>query len=152
MIEERIIELGLKIPEVPKPVAAYVPAVQSGGFVFTAGQVPFSGKELKYRGKLGSDFSVEEGYEAAKIAALNCLSAVKGVIGDLDRVEQIVKVNGYVNSAPGFISQAQVINGASELLLDIFGERGVHARAALGSFELPLGAAVEVEIIAKVAQ
>lgn len=149
MVEQKLKELGLEVPEVAKPVAAYVPAVKVGGYVYTAGQIPFVNGELKYRGKLGKDFTVEEGYEAAKFCALNCLAAIKSVV-DLDDIEQVVKVVGFVNSAEGFNEQPKVINGVSELLGEVFGEKGKHARSAVGVNELPLNAAVEVEMIVKV--
>ncbi|MHB1421519.1 MAG: RidA family protein [Bacillota bacterium] len=148
--EKRIEELGLKIPEAPKPVAAYIPAVRVDNLIFTSGQIPFVHGELLFRGKVGADLSEEEGYQAAKVCALNCLSVIKGLIGSLDRVDKIVKVTGYVNSAPGFNRQPLVINGASELLADIFGEAGQHARAAVGVCELPVDAAVEVDMVVRV--
>ena len=146
-IELKLQELGLTLPEPAKPVAAYVPAVQVSGMVYTSGQIPLVKGEVKYKGKLGSDFTVEEGYEAAKICALNCLAAAKGVIGNLDRIEKVVKVVGFVNSAPGFTDQPKVVNGASELLGKVFGPAGEHARSAVGVAELPLGVAVEIEMI-----
>lgn len=148
--EAKLQELGLKVPEVAKPVAAYVPAVKVGDYVYTSGQIPFVEGKLKYVGKVGKDLSLEEGYEAAKVCALNCLAAVKCVIGSLDKVEQIVKVVGFVNSAPGFADQPKVVNGASELIGQVFGTAGEHARSAVGVAELPLNAAVEVEMIVKV--
>ncbi|SDF60613.1 RidA family protein [Sporolituus thermophilus] len=148
--EAKLQELGLKVPEVAKPVAAYVPAVKVGDYVYTSGQIPFVEGKLKYVGKVGKDLSLEEGYEAAKVCALNCLAAVKSVIGSLDKVEQIVKVVGFVNSAPGFADQPKVVNGASELIGQVFGTAGEHARSAVGVAELPLNAAVEVEMIVKV--
>lgn len=148
--EAKIKELGLTIPEAPKPVAAYVPAVRSGNLVYTAGQIPFLNGELKYKGKLGKDLTVEEGYEAAKLCALNCLSVIKGVIGDLDKIVRVVRVGGFVNSVPEFSDQPKVVNGASELLGQIFGEAGKHARAAVGSINLPINAAVEVEMVVEV--
>jgi enamine deaminase RidA (YjgF/YER057c/UK114 family) len=150
MFESKLKELGFDLPPAPKPVAAYVPAVETGGYVYTAGQLPFVDGELKYIGKLGDELSEEQGCEAAKICALNCLSAVKGVVGSLDNIERIVKVTGFVNSTPGFTRQPGVINGASELLGEIFGEAGLHARSAVGVAQLPLGAACEVEMIVKV--
>ena len=149
-IEEKIKEMGLVLPEAPKPVAAYVPAVQSGKLVFTSGQLPFVNGELQYVGKLGDTYSVEEGYQAAKLCALNALSVIKSIVGSLDRVTQIVKVVGFVNSAAGFNDQPKVINGASELLGAIFGDAGKHARSAVGVNELPLNSAVEVEMIVEV--
>lgn len=149
-IEERIKEMGLELPEAPKPVAAYVPAVKIDNCVYTSGQIPFVNGELKYTGKVGSDVSEQDGYLAAKVCALNCLSVAKSLIGSLDKIEQIVKVNGYVASAAGFNMQPKVINGASELLGELFGEKGKHARAAVGVNELPLNAVCEVELIIKV--
>ena len=146
-IELKLQELGLTMPEPAKPVAAYVPAVQVSGTVYTSGQIPLVKGEVKYKGKLGQEFNVEEGYEAAKICALNCLAAAKGVIGNLDRIEKVIKVVGFVNSAPGFTDQPKVVNGASELLGKVFGPAGEHARSAVGVAELPLGVAVEVEMI-----
>ena len=149
-VEEKLKDLGLELPPCPKPVAAYVPAVEASGFVFASGQTPVVGDKLMYRGNVGSEISVEQAYEAAKICALRCLAELKSAIGTLDRVERIVKVTGYVNSAPGFGDQPKVVNGASELLEKIFGEKGKHARAAIGVAELPDGAAVEIEMIALV--
>lgn len=148
--EAKIKELGLEIPDAPKPVAAYVPGVLIDGYVYTSGQIPFVNGELKYTGKVGADLSQEEAYEAAKVCAINCLGVVKSLIGSLDKVEKVVKVTGFVNSAPGFNAQPQVVNGASELLGQIFGEAGQHARSAVGVSELPADAAVEVEMIVKV--
>ncbi len=148
--EEKIKSLGLELPEPPKPVAAYVPAVKVDNYVYTSGQLPFVNGELKYKGKVGKDVQEEDAYEAAKICALNCLSVIKGVIGDLDNIEQVVKINGYVASAPGFNLQPKVINGASELIGEIFGNIGQHARSAVGVNELPLDATCEVEMIVKV--
>lgn len=149
-IEERLKEMQIELPPCPTPVAAYVPGVVASGFVFASGQTPIEGDELVYKGKVGSDLSVREGYQAAKICAVRCLSELKAVVGDLDRIEQIVKVNGYVNSTGNFGEQPMVINGASELLEKVFGERGKHARAAIGVSTLPGNAAVEVELIAKI--
>jgi enamine deaminase RidA (YjgF/YER057c/UK114 family) len=149
-IEKRIEALGLDLPEVPKPVASYIPAVHSGNYVFTSGQLPVIKGELTRRGKVGSDLTVEEGYECAKVAALNCLAAVQSVVGALDRVKRVVRVVGFVNSAPGFEDQPKVINGASDLLVEIFGDQGKHARLALGTSELPMGAPVEVEMVVEV--
>jgi len=149
-VEAKLQELGIVLPEVPAPVAAYVPAVLAGGFVYTAGQIPFVEGKLKYSGVLGKDLSLEQGVEAAKICALNAIAAVKSVLGDLDRVEQVVKLTGWISSANDFTDQAKVMNGASELVGRIFGQVGKHARAAVASNVLPLGAPVEVEMIVKV--
>ena len=148
--EAKIKSMGLEIPEAPKPVAAYVPAVKIDGYVYTSGQIPFVNGELKYKGKVGKEVKEEDAYQAAKICALNCLSVIKGVAGSLDNIEQIVKVTGFVASADGFDMQPKVINGASELIGEIFGEAGQHARAAVGVNELPLNSTCEVEMIVKV--
>ena len=149
-IEKKAQAMGLAIPEAPKPVAAYAPGVKSGDMIYTSGQLPIVNGELKYKGKVGAEVSEEAGYEAAQACALNCLGVVKGLIGDLDLIEQIVKVTGYVNSADGFTMQPKVINGASELLQELLGAKGIHARCALGVNELPLNAACEVEMIVRV--
>ena len=149
LYEAKLKEMGIELPEAPKPLAAYIPAIQAGEFVYTSGQVPLASGELKYKGKVGSDLTEEQGYEAARLCAINCLSAIKGVIGDLDKIAQVIKVTGFVNSAPGFSSQPKVINGASEFLSQVFGDAGKHARAAVGVSELPINAAVEVEMIVK---
>jgi enamine deaminase RidA (YjgF/YER057c/UK114 family) len=148
--EAKLKELGIGLSQAPKPVAAYVPAVRAGEFVYTSGQITMVNGELKYQGKLGKDLTVQEGYQAARICALNALSAIRDVVGSLDEIEQIIKVVGFVNSAPGFIEQPKVINGASELLGEIFGAAGQHARSAVGVNELPLNTAVEVEMIVKI--
>ncbi|MGB9867078.1 MAG: RidA family protein [Bacillota bacterium] len=146
-IEQRLKELGITVPEPAKPVAAYVPAVISGNLVYTAGQIPLKDGQLAFKGKVGQELSLEQGYEAAKICTINCLAAIKGVLGSLDRVKRVVKVTGFVNSAPGFTDQPKIVNGASELLVQVFGEKGKHARSAVGVAELPLNAAVEVEMV-----
>lgn len=148
--EKKLQEMGLAVPEAPKPVAAYVPGVKVGEFIYTSGQIPLVKGELKYKGKIGETVSVEDGYEAAKVCALNCLGVIKNLIGDLDKIEQVVKVVGFVNSADGFNMQPKVINGASELLGAVFGEKGAHARSAVGVNELPLDSACEVELIVKI--
>ncbi len=149
-IESRIKVIGLSLPEVPKPVAAYIPAKQSGNLVFTAGQLPMVNGELFSKGLLGQDVEVDEANKAARICTLNALAAIKGVIGDLDRIKQIVRVVGYVASVPTFTQQPAVVNGASELLLEIFGENGKHARSAVGMAVLPLNASVEIELIVEI--
>ncbi|RBM19612.1 RidA family protein [Streptomyces sp. PT12] len=145
-VEARLAELGLALPDVAPPVAAYVPAVVTGPYVYTSGQVPLVGGELRGAGKVGAEVSPEEAKELARICALNALAAVKSVAGSLDRVARVVKVVGFVASAPSFTGQPQVINGASELLGHVFGERGRHARSAVGVAVLPLDAPVEVEM------
>ena len=149
-IEAKIQMLGLILPEIPKPLASYVPAKQSGKLVFTAGQLPLVKGDLVSKGILGQDVLVEEAHKAAQICTLNALAAIKGVIGDLDRINQVVKVVGYVASTSTFTQQPAIINGASELLLEIFGEAGKHARSAVGMAVLPLNASVEVELIVEV--
>lgn len=146
-VEERLAASGIVIPDVPVPLAAYVPGVVSGNLVHTSGQLPMVKGALAFKGKLGQDASVEDGYAAAKQCAVNCLGVVKALIGDLDRVKRVVKVVGFVNSTPDFEAQPKVINGASELLQLAFGENGAHARSAVGVAALPLGALCEVEIV-----
>lgn len=146
-VEERLAASGIVIPDVPVPLAAYVPGVVSGNLVHTSGQLPMVKGALAFKGKLGQDASVEDGYAAAKQCAVNCLGVVKALIGDLDRVKRVVKVVGFVNSTPDFEAQPKVINGASELLQLAFGENGAHARSAVGVAALPLGAMCEVEIV-----
>jgi enamine deaminase RidA (YjgF/YER057c/UK114 family) len=149
-IENRLGQIGLKIPEAPKPVAAYIPAKQTGNLVFTAGQLPMVNGELISKGLLGQDVEIDEANKAARICTLNALAAIKGVIGDLDRINQIVRVVGYVASVPTFTQQPAVVNGASELLLEIFGENGKHARSAVGMAVLPLNASVEIELTVEI--
>jgi enamine deaminase RidA (YjgF/YER057c/UK114 family) len=149
MFEAKLKEMGITLPETPKPLAAYVPANQVDKYIYTSGQIPMVSGELKYKGKLGAEITEAQGYEAAKLCAINCLSAIKGLAGSLDNIERIVKVVGFVNSAPGFNMQPKVINGASEFIGEVFGEAGRHARSAVGVNELPIDAAVEVEMIVK---
>jgi len=150
MIEQKIKELGYTLPETTKPLAAYIPAIKAGESVYTSGQVPIVSGKLKYKGKIGSDLSVEDGQKAAIICALNGLSAIKGVVGDLNKIEQIIKVTVFVNSASGFTDQPKVANGASEFLGSVFGDAGIHTRSAVGVSELPINSAVEIEMIVKV--
>ena len=149
-VEDKLCQMGLELPQPPTPVAAYLPTVRTGRLVFVSGQVPREKGELKYRGHLGSELNVEDGRAAARICALNALAAVKKEIGDLDRVQRIVKVTGYVASAAGFTEQPKVVDGASVFLNELLGEKGKHARAAVGVNELPLGVAVELEMIVEV--
>jgi enamine deaminase RidA (YjgF/YER057c/UK114 family) len=148
--EDRLVELGLTVPEVPKPVAVYVPAVRSGDHVFTSGQLPMKNGELMVSGKVGGEVSVEEAVACAEQCALNAIAAVKSMVGDLDRVAQVVKVVAFVASTPDFTGQPGVANGASEMLGRVFGDAGVHARSAVGVPVLPLDAPVEVEIVVRV--
>ncbi|MGQ0794221.1 MAG: RidA family protein [Deltaproteobacteria bacterium] len=150
MVEDRLKELGIELTLPPKPIGAYKPAVVSGNMIYVSGQLPMRAGQLLCRGKVGAEVSLEEAAEAARVAAINAIAALKAELGSLERVQRVVKVVGYVASAPGFVQQANVVNGASNLLFDVFGDRGVHARAAVGVFELPLGAPVEVELIAEI--
>ena len=146
-VEARLKELAIELPAVATPAGAYVPAVISGNLVFTAGQIPLVDGKLMAEGKVGSEISPEQGREIARRCALNAIAAVKSVLGDLDRVKKVVKVVGFVASSPDFTGQPGVINGASELLEQVFGQAGIHARSAVGVAVLPLDAPVEVELI-----
>lgn len=148
--EERIAGLGLELPEVARPLAAYVPTTRTGSLVYTAGQLPLVKGELGLTGKVGAEVTPEQAAEQARICALNAIAALKAEVGDLSKVVRIVKVVGFVASVPDFTGQPQVINGASELLGEVFGEAGVHARSAVGVSVLPKDAPVEVELIAEV--
>lgn len=150
MIEQKLKELGITIEDVPKPLGAYTPSVRSGNLIFVSGQLPIKNGKLLYKGKVDSGLSVEEAKSAAKAAAINSLSVLKSDVGNLDNVKRIVKVTGYVASSEGFDQQANVVNGASELYYEVFGGKGVHARAAVGVFELPLGSPVEIEVIVEI--
>jgi enamine deaminase RidA (YjgF/YER057c/UK114 family) len=145
--EERAKAAGIKIPQAATPVGAYLLAVEGGTLLFTAGQGPMRDGVAVFKGKVGRDITVQDAYEASKLAALNCLAAAKSILGTLDRIERVVKVNGYVNSAPGFTDQAKAMNGASDLLAQVFGEKGRHARTSVGVSELPLDIAVEVDLV-----
>jgi enamine deaminase RidA (YjgF/YER057c/UK114 family) len=146
----RLGELGLTLPAVATPVAAYVPAVKTGSYVYTSGQLPFVEGKLQGTGKLGDSVTVEEGAALARICALNAIAAAADAAGGLDAIVRIVKVTCFVSSAPSFTGQAQVANGASEFLIQVFGEAGKHARSAVGMAVLPLDTPVEVELIAEV--
>ncbi len=148
-ISERLKELGIELPEGNPPAAAYTPGVKAGDFIFTAGQTPKVNGKLQYTGKLGAARTVEEGRQAARLACLSCLAIIDRLAGGLDNVERIVKVTGFVNAAPDFTQQSQVIDGASQLLYDIFGEAGAHARSAVGCASLPGDASCEIEMIVK---
>jgi enamine deaminase RidA (YjgF/YER057c/UK114 family) len=150
-ISNRLQELGITLPDVAKPAGAYVPAVQSGNLVFTAGQIPLVDGKLIATGKVGKEITAEQAKDIARICALNAIAAIKGVVGDLDRVKKVVKVVGFVASTPDFTQQPAVINGASELLQQVFGDDGIHARSAVGVAVLPLDAPVEVELIVEIA-
>lgn len=148
--EERIKELGLELPPVVKPLAAYIPAVRTGDYVYTSGQLPLVDGSLPLAGKVGAEVSPEEAKLLARTCALNALAAVKSVVGDLSEVVRIVKVLGFVASDPSFTGQPDVVNGASELIGEIFGEAGQHARSAVGVAVLPRNAPVEIEFVVEV--
>jgi len=150
IIEKKLKEMGIDISNAPKPAASYIPAVQTGNLVYTAGQASKKDGNLVYRGKLGKDLTVEEGYEAAKISIINCLAVLKDHLGSLDRITRVVKLLGFVASTPDFDQQPYVINGASDLLIILFGEKGKHARSAIGTNVLPFGTPVEIEMIVEV--
>jgi len=147
---ERLRELGISLPQVAAPVAAYVPAIRTGNQVWTSGQIPFVNGELAATGKVGAEVSAEDAYSYARIAALNALAAVDALVG-IDKVTRVLKIVGFVASAEDFGGQPAVINGASELMGEIFGDAGAHARSAVGVAELPLNSPVEVEIIVEIA-
>jgi enamine deaminase RidA (YjgF/YER057c/UK114 family) len=149
-VEDRLAQLGLTLPEVVAPLASYVPTVESGGHVWMSGQLPLVDGKLPRTGKVGAEVSVDEGNALARTCALNAIAALKAELGELDRVERIVKVVGFVASAPDFTGQPSVVNGASELFGEVFGEAGRHARSSVGVAVLPLDAPVEVELVAKV--
>jgi len=149
-VEQKLKSMGLTLPSAPAPVANYVRAVQVGDLVFLSGHGPTKDGASAYRGKLGREYSVAEGYEAAKLVMLNCLASLKEAIGDLDRVRRIVKLLAMVNSTPDFVRQPEVINGASDLLVALYGDRGRHARSAVGMVALPFDIPVEIEMIVQV--
>jgi enamine deaminase RidA (YjgF/YER057c/UK114 family) len=148
--EARLAELGITLPSPPSPVANYVNGVRTGNLIFLAGKGPRRADGSEVRGKLGADVTIEEGYEAARLTAINQLAVLKNMLGNLDRVVRVVKVLGMVNSAPDFVDQPAVINGFSDLIVEVFGERGRHARAAVGMASLPRGQAVEIELVVEV--
>ncbi len=151
-VDARLADLGIEVPEAAAPVANYVGYVQSGNLVFVSGQVPLVDGAFKFQGKVGAEFSVEEGQEAARICAINIIAQLKAACGgDLDRVRRIVKLGGFVNSTPEFADQPKVINGASDLMVAVFGDAGKHTRAAVSAGALPLGVAVEIDAIAEIA-
>jgi enamine deaminase RidA (YjgF/YER057c/UK114 family) len=146
-IDARLEHLSLTLPPAPKPLASYIPAVQTGNLLIISGQVPIENGRIVNPGKLGAEITLEQGQQLARLCVLNGLAAAKAAIGSLDRISRVVRVGGYVASAAGFTQQPAVVNGASDLLVEIFGEAGRHARLAVGVSELPLGCAVEVEFM-----
>jgi enamine deaminase RidA (YjgF/YER057c/UK114 family) len=149
-VEERLSQLGVTIPEVAAPLASYVPAVRTGNLVYTSGQLPTAEGRLQFEGLAGRDVSLDDAVRAARLACINALAAVKSITGDLEKVVRVVRVTGYVASEDGFTSQPQVVNGASDFLLDVFGERGKHARTAVGVAMLPRNSPVEIELLVEV--
>ena len=145
--EHKLKELHLELPPPPQPLATYVPAVRAGDLLFLSGVLPMRDGQLAFSGKLGRDLTVEQGMDAARLALLTALAIAKQELGTLDRITRVVKVVGHVASAEGFAQQPQVLNGASDLLVEIFGESGRHARVAVGAAELPRGAPIEIEVI-----
>jgi len=150
-IEDRLKARGLELPPPPSPMGAYVPAVITGRLVFVSGQLPRWGDEMRFAGKVDAELSLDQARLAARLAALNAVSVLKAAVGELDRVRRIVKLRGSVASSPGFVNQPQVVNAASELMVEVFGDAGRHARMAVGVAELPGRAAVGIEIIAELA-
>jgi enamine deaminase RidA (YjgF/YER057c/UK114 family) len=149
-VREKLSQLGLQVPVVAKPVAAYVPAARTGNLVFTAGQLPLVDGQMVLGGKVGGDVDVEQAKKLAEICALNCLAAVETIV-PIEKIARIIRVVGYVNGVSGFTNQPAVINGASELFLNIWGDLGKHARSAVGVAELPLNAPVEIELTVEIA-
>ncbi len=149
-VESKLEAMGLQLPSPPPPLANYVRAVRTGNLVFVSGHGPSRDGQLQYQGKVGQDLDVETAYQAAQLVMLNCLTSLKEEIGELDRVKRIVKLLGMVNAVPEFGQQPEVINGASDLLTELFGERGRHARSAVGMGSLPRGIPVEIEMIVEV--
>lgn len=150
-VEDKLKEMGLELPPAPKPAANYVPFAREGDLVFIAGQVPKAADgSMPYVGKVGGGLSEQQGYEAARLCALNCLAQVKAAVGSLDKVRRVVRIGGFVNCTDDFTRQPQVVNGASDLVVELFGEKGAHARAAIGNNALPGGVAAEVEMIVAV--
>jgi enamine deaminase RidA (YjgF/YER057c/UK114 family) len=148
--EARLSELGLSLPSPPQPVGAYLPAQRVGELLFLSGTTCYMDGDLLYTGRVGAELTIEEGYAAARQTALNLLSVIKATLGDLDRVERVVKLNGYVNSAPDFDRQPAVINGASDLLEKVYGQRGKHARTSIGVSDLPGHIPVEIELVVQI--
>ncbi len=149
--EAKLASLGLTLPDPPKPVAAYVPWTRTGNLIYVAGQIPFSGGQLMFKGSIPNEVSLEQGIQCARQCALNGLAIVRAAAGSLDKVRKIVRLGVFVASEHGFYDQPKVANGASELMVELFGDAGRHARAAVGSIALPLGAPVEVEMLVEVA-
>ncbi len=150
MVNEKLKELGIEIPEAPKPLASYIPATVEGNLIYTAGQVPLENGKLKFAGIVGKDITTADAQEAAKTCAVNCLSVIKSAIGDLEKIERIVKLTVFVASVENYTDQPKVANGASDFLVEVFGEKGKHVRSAVGVSSLPINSSVEIEMIAKI--
>ena len=150
-IDARLAELGIEVPDAVAPVANYVGHVVTGNLVFVSGQVPIAGGQPQYVGKLGAEISLEEGQAAARLCAVNIIAQLKAACGgDLDRVVRVIKLGGFVNSTPEFTDQPKVVNGASDLMVEVFGDKGRHSRAAVSAGSLPMGVAVEVDAVAEI--
>jgi enamine deaminase RidA (YjgF/YER057c/UK114 family) len=150
MIEDKLRSLGIILPSPPAPVGSYVPVVITRSLAFIAGQIPSEAGQIKFKGKVGGDLSIHAGQQAARLCTVNALAQLKSALGSLDRVKRVVKVTGFVNCHPVFADHAEVINGASDLLMEVFGENGKHARSAVGVISLPLDSAVELEFIVEI--
>ena len=148
--EERLTEVGIDIPPAPPAVAAYVPWVRTGSLVMTSGQLPWENGVMRYAGKIGAELNEEQGYEAARLSAINAIAQLKQATGDLEKIRQIVRIEGNVHAAPGFHGHPLVLNGASEFINQVFGDRGRHTRTAVGTSEMPLNAAVQISVFAEV--
>lgn len=149
-VENRLEELGIKLPDPPDPLGAYVPSVVSGNLLFVSGQLPLKDGNLMYKGKVGADVTPEEAYHAARGASINALAVIGKDLRDFNKVKRIVKITGYISSAEGFTAQAGVLNGASDFFFEVFGENGKHARVAVGVAELPADSPVEIEVIVEI--
>ncbi len=152
LIEKKLEDLGIKLPKAAAPAAMYIPVKQINNLLFVSGQVPMVNGKVEYTGKIGSEHSIEYGQEAAKICTINMIAALKEYLGDLDKIKNIVKLQGFVSSEVGFDKQHIVINSASQLIFDVFGEKGRHARTAIGTNQLPLDATVEIEAIIEISE
>ena len=148
--EQALASLGITLPTPPAPAGSYVPVVVTGSLAFVAGQIPVEAGQVKFKGKVGRDVSIEAGQQAARLCTVNALAQLKTALGSLDRIKRVVKVTGFVNCEPSFADQPKVVNGASDLLVQVFGEKGKHARAAVGVSSLPMESAVEVEFIVEI--
>jgi enamine deaminase RidA (YjgF/YER057c/UK114 family) len=148
--EEKLAELDITLPEAPPAVANYVPWIQTGNVIMTSGQLPFVAGQIQYPGKCGDDVTVEDGYQAARLCAINAIAQLKAAAGTLSHITKILRLEGNVHSSPGFQGQPQVLNGASDLFFEVFGERGKHTRTALGIHEMPLNAAVQLSVFAEI--